>query len=156
MKIHSPAASGERTETVEGYSDDAVLSRGHRETAGAGRYQRILPGQWREMPDAGDSWADGEGGNADRDTMTDPAEERGKKTEADPAEEKDMVPAEICAAEENGAAVIGKGNGSLLEGLLGCLGSEDWLLILVILLLVADGSDAWDLILLLGVLLAVK
>jgi len=44
----------------------------------------------------------------------------------------------------------------LLEGLLERLDSEDWLLVLVILLLAADGSDAWDLILLLGVLLAVK
>lgn len=45
---------------------------------------------------------------------------------------------------------------SFLAGLLSHLGSEDWLLFLVILLLVADGSDAWDLILLLGLLLAVK
>lgn len=45
---------------------------------------------------------------------------------------------------------------SLLTGLLDGLGSEEWLLFLVILLLVADGSDAWDIILLLCLLLAVR
>ena len=45
---------------------------------------------------------------------------------------------------------------SFLEGLLAGLGSEEWLLFLVILLLLADGSDAWDIIVLLGLLLAVR
>ncbi|MBQ8641283.1 MAG: hypothetical protein IJ480_03625 [Clostridia bacterium] len=45
---------------------------------------------------------------------------------------------------------------SMADGLLAALGSEEWLLLLVILLLVADGSDAWDTILILGLLLAVK
>ncbi|MBR4961085.1 MAG: hypothetical protein IKY52_09330 [Clostridia bacterium] len=44
---------------------------------------------------------------------------------------------------------------SFLEGLMGALGQEEWLLFLLILLLVADGSDCWDIILLLGLLLAV-
>jgi len=45
---------------------------------------------------------------------------------------------------------------SFLEGLLKGLGSEEWLLFLLILLLAADGNDCWDAILLLGLLLAVS
>ncbi len=48
------------------------------------------------------------------------------------------------------------GGASFLEGILAGLGSEEWLLFLVILLLVADGSDAWDVILLLCLLLAIR
>ena len=43
----------------------------------------------------------------------------------------------------------------LLTGLFHSLGREEWLLILVIVMLLADGSDAWDIILLLLLLLGV-
>ncbi|MBQ7923361.1 MAG: hypothetical protein IJ325_12445 [Clostridia bacterium] len=43
----------------------------------------------------------------------------------------------------------------LLTGLLHSLGREEWLLIIVIILLLADGSDAWDIILLMILLLGV-
>ncbi|MBR5445801.1 MAG: hypothetical protein IKV57_06750 [Clostridia bacterium] len=46
--------------------------------------------------------------------------------------------------------------GSFLGGLMEALGQEEWLLFLLILLLAADGSDSWDVILLLGLLLAVR
>lgn len=93
----------------------------------------------------------GEIGTADTENCadrTESAEGEGRQAEA--------VPGETLAVERKDAFRPEKGSGSLLEGLLGSLGSEDWLLFLVILLLVADGSDAWDLILLLGLLLAVK
>ena len=47
-------------------------------------------------------------------------------------------------------------SGSFLEGLMAALGQEEWLLFLLILLLVADGGDCWDVVLLLGLLLAVR
>lgn len=45
---------------------------------------------------------------------------------------------------------------SFLSGMLDSLGKEEWLLLFLLLLLLADGSDAWELILLLAVLLAVR
>ncbi len=45
---------------------------------------------------------------------------------------------------------------SFLSGMLDSLGKEEWLLFFLLLLLLADGSDAWELILLLAVLLAVR
>lgn len=46
--------------------------------------------------------------------------------------------------------------GTFLSGMLDNLGREEWLLLFVLLLLLADGSDAWEVILLLCVLLAVR
>lgn len=46
--------------------------------------------------------------------------------------------------------------GTFLTGMLDNLGREEWLLLFVLLLLLADGSDAWEVILLLCVLLAVR
>ncbi len=60
------------------------------------------------------------------------------------------------AEPEKEAQRTGGSGSSFLEGVLAGLGSEEWLLFLVILLLVADGSDAWDVILLLCLLLAVR
>lgn len=45
---------------------------------------------------------------------------------------------------------------TFLSGMLENLGQEEWLLLFLILLLLADGSDAWEVILLLCVLLAVR
>lgn len=56
----------------------------------------------------------------------------------------------VPVGERDGAA------GTFLSGMLDNLGREEWLLLFVILLLLADGSDAWEVILLLCVLLAVR
>lgn len=61
------------------------------------------------------------------------------------------IPVETAVQEETP-----KNRESLLAGLLESIGHEEWLLFLVILLLMADGSDAWDIILLLGLLVAVR
>lgn len=45
---------------------------------------------------------------------------------------------------------------SFLAGMLDSLGKEEWLLLFLIFLLLADGSDAWEMILLLVVLLGVR
>lgn len=47
-------------------------------------------------------------------------------------------------------------HGSFFSGMIDSLGKEEWLLLFLILLLLADGSDAWEVILLLVVLLAVR
>lgn len=47
-------------------------------------------------------------------------------------------------------------HGSFFSGMLDSFGKEEWLLLFLILLLLADGSDAWEVILLLVVLLAVR
>ena len=72
---------------------------------------------------------------------------------AEPAEVSEVanVPAQVAVREKEP-----KGWEGLLSGLLESIGQEEWLLLLVILLLAADGSDAWDIILLLGLLLAVR
>lgn len=144
MKIHSPVLSDENTEAVEEHSDHRFLgvSQGLRDTTGESR--QVLSGQWREI--------------AEKEEDTSVMGERSDQTESAEGEKGKAVPApgERLAVERKDIFRSEKGNGSLLEGLLGSLGSEDWLLFLVILLLVADGSDAWDLILLLGLLLAVK
>jgi len=44
---------------------------------------------------------------------------------------------------------------SLLAGILDALDNEDWLLLFIVLLLLADGCQDWDILLLLGILLAV-
>lgn len=74
-------------------------------------------------------------------------EEESRKPEpasSEAEEKKTMLPTEKRSAE------------SFMDGLLAELGSEEWLLFLVILLLAVDGSDCWDVILLLGLLLAVR
>lgn len=48
-----------------------------------------------------------------------------------------------------------KADDTFLAGMIEHLGKEEWLLLFLILLLLADGSDAWEIILLLAVLLAV-
>ena len=145
MKIHSPVLSEENTEAVEEQSDRRFLGRSQERYAAAGERRQERDGQRRETA-----------GKDDRDTV-------GGENCADPAESAggeqgcaSVVPGETLALAEKEVFCPEKGSGSLLEGLLGSLGSEDWLLFLVILLLLADGSDAWDLILLLGLLLAVK
>lgn len=139
MKIHSPAESGGHTETVEGLSDDAV-GVGLQKNSSAADWKRQIPaGGWREVP------------VSETVGRTDIPE-----TESAVGNEEDAAPIKVCTVNKKGDIDAGNGNGSLLEGLFGSLGSEDWLLFLVILLLAADGSDAWDLILLLGLLLAVK
>lgn len=45
---------------------------------------------------------------------------------------------------------------TFLSGMLEGMGQEEWLLLFLILLLLADGSDAWEVILLLCILLAVR
>lgn len=137
MKIHSPAVSEKNTEAVE--RDDTVLGFSHGPRTAAEENRRILPGRWREMQ--GESWEGEE--------CTEQADSVPEREAAD-----ERIPEKPCAVQVQETA--GAGRGSLLEGLLERLDSEDWLLVLVILLLAADGSDAWDLILLLGVLLAVK
>lgn len=139
MKIHSPAESGGHTETVEELSDDTIGVGQQKSSSTGSRKQQVLTGSWREIPEPEDT------GVADI-----------SETESAVGNEEDAAPIRVCAVNANGGIGAGKGNGSLLEGLFGSLGSEDWLLFLVILLLAADGSDAWDLILLLGLLLAVK
>lgn len=147
MKIHSPSASLERTETVEEHVHDGILSGSVWERR-SGSSRKTLSGEWREIPERG--YNTGEpAGDAEPEGERKTAEEEKR----DPA---DSVPAERSGLGDRAVVPAEKGNGSLLEGLLSSLGNEDWLLILVILLLLADGSDAWDLILLLGVLLAVK
>jgi len=139
MKIHSPAESGGHTETVEELSDDTIGVGQQKSSSTGSRKQQVLTGSWREIPEPEDT------GVADI-----------SETESAVGNEEDAAPIRVCAVNANEGIGTGKGNGSLLEGLFGSLGSEDWLLFLVILLLAADGSDAWDLILLLGLLLAVK
>lgn len=186
MKIHSPGVSENNTEAVEERLDDAVLGPLQGHVGKAGENRRGLSGMRREMQEEKETWPEGyaadrgghEADTADRagrekdaadrtghETSGDAADRGICEREKDPAEgaghdigtgqsrENCVIPVQTGAVEGSGS---GKGSGALLEGLLGSLGSEDWLLFLVILLLVADGSDAWDLILLLGVLLAVK
>ena len=100
---------------------------------------------WEELPaghgDFGDTFAEDREHEADA-----PAES--EKTE------------EFSAGRKNDSTPNAPGNSArnlqnLLDGLFSSLTGEDWLLVTVILLLLADGSDAWDVILLLGLLLAV-
>ena len=145
MKIHSPVLSEENTEAVEEHSDHGFGGRAQRRRDTPGEKRQVLPGYWQEITEGGEI------GTADTENcadQTESAEGEGRQAEA--------VPGGTLAVERKDAFRPEKGSGSLLEGLLGSLDSEDWLLFLVILLLVADGSDAWDLILLLGLLLAVK
>lgn len=97
----------------------------------------------------------------------DTAEEYGQRTAADQHSDAAEAKPEAETPEENRALLPPEPGVqekpaetdtkmSFLEGLLAGLGSEEWLLLLVILLLVADGSDAWDVIVLLGLLLAVR
>lgn len=85
--------------------------------------------------------------------------ERGKEQEhiAVPVPPEPPAPAEEKEREVLPPVPVKKdAAGSFLEGLMSALGQEEWLLFLLILLLAADGSDCWDIILLLGLLLAVR
>ncbi|MBQ8402380.1 MAG: hypothetical protein IJX14_10690 [Clostridia bacterium] len=167
MKIHSPKWSDGRPEAVEKREDYGTMP---------GHLQNRQPGHFSDSMGSGDGEGEEPIADMGRETGFRESEEEtgsreagqetgsreagqemgfresGKETAFQDTEQENRweKPGERCVLP------AGKDSGSFLEGLLASLGSEDLLLLLVILLLLADGSDAWDLILLLGVLLAVK
>ena len=163
MKIHSPASAAQRGERrPEPLSGDGKTLTG--EKSGTGR--NLSSETDREALDVGyrrqiqqentgaEEWHDLPHG------MREQAEEIVEDQLYDPAELSVSGTASTGDkdTESDGTAVWDDRDKNAVQAdrLLAALGSEEWLLLLVILLLVADGSDAWDTILILGLLLAVK
>lgn len=76
-------------------------------------------------------------------------------SESVPEKELQQVP-ELQAVSAWAEPAATPHSSTFLSGMLENLGQEEWLLLFLILLLLADGSDAWEVILLLCVLLAVR
>jgi len=172
MKIHSPASAAQRGERrPEPLCGDGKTLTG--EKSGTGRnlssetdrealdvgYRRQKENTGAAVPDRRyendrEEWHDLPHG------MREQAEEIVEDQLYDPAElsVSGTAPAGDKDTESDGTAVWDDRDKNAVQAdrLLAALGSEEWLLLLVILLLVADGSDAWDTILILGLLLAVK
>jgi len=101
------------------------------------------------------------GSTGERESMSaqkgDNGSETGYEPSDIPAEQEAFLSTERESGWQDGHTRSGSSQQiqKLLEGLLSSLRGEDWLLVAVVLLLLADGSDAWDVILLLCLLLAV-